>query len=69
MTIEIKKTSQPRVEKSKTKASLFKPSIYSIIGLPKTKNPVMEAEIINKSNINIGARKLSGWLLSKIFWI
>lgn len=39
------------------------------MGLPKTKKPVIEAEITKNKIIKSGAKKLSGLLLSKMFSI
>ena len=52
-------TSIPRVYPNNETASLFFPSIYNIAGFPKTKNPVIAAEITNSRSIAIGIMIIS----------
>jgi len=47
------------VEKNRITASLFLPSAYNIIGLPRTKKPVKDAENTNSIKKNIGVNRLS----------
>ena len=51
----------PRVWHNNEMASFFFPSIYSITGFPKTKNPVIAAEQINSKSMTIGITIVSGF--------
>ncbi len=52
-------TSIPIVYPNNETASLFFPSIYNIADLPKTKNPVIAAEVTNSKSMAIGMITLS----------
>lgn len=53
------RTSIPRVHPNNEIAYFFFPSIYNIIGFPKTKNPVMAAEQTKSKSMEIGMNMVS----------